>query len=82
MKQHNVTKQDAINELHRQVISAWKDINEECLNPTEVPKFLLMLVVNLTRVMDVLYKDGDCYTHSKGSTKDNIIALLLNPVSM
>ncbi|XP_027354358.1 (-)-germacrene D synthase-like [Abrus precatorius] len=79
MKQHSVTKQEANHEFYRQVTSAWKDINEECLDPTEVPKPLLMRVLNLSRVIDVLYKDGDCYTNSKGSTKDDVEALLLNP---
>lgn len=80
MKQHSVTRQDTINELLRQVTSAWKDINEEFLNPTEVPKPLLMRVLNLSRVIDVLYKDEDSYTHSGGSTKNNITALLVNPL--
>ncbi|OIW05962.1 hypothetical protein TanjilG_11649 [Lupinus angustifolius] len=79
MKQHGVTKQDTIHEFQRQVICAWKDINEECLDPTEVPKPLLKRVLNMSRVMDVLYKDGDGYTHSKGNTKKNIVALFLNP---
>ena len=42
MKQHGVTKQDAINEFLRQVSSARKDINKECLDPTEVPKPFLV----------------------------------------
>ncbi|KAK7262668.1 hypothetical protein RJT34_30243 [Clitoria ternatea] len=78
MKQHGVTKHDAIDELYRQVVSSWEDINEECLDPTEVPKSLLSVVLNLSRVIDVLYKDGDCYTHSEGSSKNDIAALLLN----
>ncbi|KAJ1441933.1 Terpenoid cyclases/protein prenyltransferase alpha-alpha toroid [Sesbania bispinosa] len=79
MKQHGVSKQDTINEFVRQVTSAWKDINEELLDPTEVPKPLLMRVLNLSRVMDALYKDADCYTNSKGLTKNLITTLLLNP---
>ncbi|KAJ1441934.1 Terpenoid cyclases/protein prenyltransferase alpha-alpha toroid [Sesbania bispinosa] len=79
MKQHSVSKQDTINEFLRQVTSAWMDINEELLDPTEVPKPLLMRVLNMSRVMDALYKDADCYTNSKGLTKNLITTLLLNP---
>lgn len=79
MRQHHVTKQEATEELCRQVASAWKDINQECLDSTEIPKPLITVIVNLTRVMEVLYKDGDGYTHSQGSTKNNIASLLLNP---
>ncbi|KAK2434604.1 putative terpene synthase [Trifolium repens] len=79
IKQHDVSREDAINELLRQVTNAWKDINEELLDPTHVPKPLLMRVLNFSRVIDVLYKDEDCYTHSQGSTKNDIISILLNP---
>ncbi|OIW16710.1 hypothetical protein TanjilG_00073 [Lupinus angustifolius] len=79
MKQYGVTKQDATDEFQRQVINAWKDINEECLEPIEVPKSLLERVVNMSQATHVLYKDGDGYTHSKGFTKKNIVDLFLNP---
>jgi (-)-germacrene D synthase len=79
MNEHGVSREDAVNELSRQVTNAWKDTNEELLDPTEVPKPLLMRVLNLSRVIDVLYKDGDCYTNSQGSTKNDIISILLNP---
>ncbi|KAK7257291.1 hypothetical protein RIF29_31159 [Crotalaria pallida] len=79
MNQYGVTKQDTIDEFQKQIICAWKDINEACLEPTQVPKPLLDRILNMSRAMDVLYKDGDGYTHSKGSTKKNIVALLLNP---
>ncbi|KAI4356604.1 hypothetical protein L6164_000615 [Bauhinia variegata] len=65
IKEHGVKRQDAIDELNKQVANAWKDVNEEFLDPTQVPKPLLMAVLNLTRVMEVLYRDGDCYTHSQ-----------------
>lgn len=79
MNEHGVSREDAVNELSRQVTNAWKDINEELLDPIQVPKPLLMRVLNLSRVIDVLYKDGDCYTNSQGSTKNDIISILLNP---
>ncbi|CAI8617518.1 unnamed protein product [Vicia faba] len=79
MSQHGVTREDAINELSRQVTNAWKDINEELLDSTKVPKPLLMRVLNLSRVIHVLYKDEDCYTNSQGSTKNDIISILMNP---
>ncbi|KAK7312915.1 hypothetical protein VNO77_37159 [Canavalia gladiata] len=82
MNQHGVTKQEAFDELYKLVGSAWKDINEECLNPHEVPMLLLTLVLNLSRVINVLYKDEDLYTHSEGSTKNDIVSLLVNPCSM
>ena len=82
MKQHNSTKQDAVEELLKRVVSAWKDINEACLNPTQVPMKFLMRVVNLARMMDVLYKEEDSYTNSGGIMKDYIQALMVNNISI
>ncbi|CAJ1978688.1 unnamed protein product [Sphenostylis stenocarpa] len=80
MKQHNTSRQNAIKELLKLIESAWKDINEQCLNPTQLPIAFLMRVLNLTRMMDVLYKDEDSYTHSGGIMKDYIKALLVNNI--
>jgi len=80
MKQYNTTRENAIKELLKLVESAWKDINEECLNPTQVPMKFVLRVVNLTRMMDVLYKEKDSYTQSGGILKDYIKALLVDKV--
>ena len=82
MKQYNSSRENAIEELHKLVESGWKDINEECLNPTQVPMKFLMRVVNLARMMDVLYKEQDSYTHSGGIFKDYINTLLVHKVSI
>ena len=63
-----------------QVADAWKDINEECLKPRDVPMPLLMRVVNLARVMDVVYKDEDNYTHAGGIMKDFVESVCINPI--
>ncbi|CAJ1978695.1 unnamed protein product [Sphenostylis stenocarpa] len=80
MKQHNTSRQNAIKELLKLVESAWKDINEQCLNPTQLPITFLMRVLNLARTMDVIYKDEDRYTNSGGIMKDYIKALLVNKI--
>ncbi|XP_030525206.2 (-)-germacrene D synthase-like [Rhodamnia argentea] len=81
MRQHGVTEREAENDLRKQVEDAWKDMNEECLRPTAVAMPLLMGILNLTRVMDVLYKDGgDHYTNPHISLKDHIKSVLMDPV--
>ena len=80
MKQHGVTKQEAYDELNKQVDNAWKDINQECLIPTQVPMPVVIRVLNFTRVMDVLYKDADEFTHVGKLMKDLIVWMLIDPV--
>ncbi|XP_050247222.1 sesquiterpene synthase 2-like [Quercus robur] len=80
MKQHGVSEQVVHDELNRQVANAWKDINEECIRPTVVPMSLLMRDLNLARVIDVIYKEGDGYTHVGKEMKDNVASVLIDPI--
>jgi (-)-germacrene D synthase len=80
MKQHGVSEQVVHDELNRQVDDAWKDVNEECMRPTVVPMPLLMRVLNLARVIDVIYKDSDGYTHVGKEMKDNVASVLIDAV--
>ena len=80
MKQYDVSKQEVHDEFRKQIVNAWKDINKECLRPTEVPIPLLTRVVNLARVMDLLYKDEDAYTHLGGVMVEGITSMLVDPV--
>ncbi|KAI8007828.1 (-)-germacrene D synthase [Camellia lanceoleosa] len=69
MKQYGASEEEVLVELRKGVTNAWKDINQECLRPTAVPMPLLLRVVNLARVINVLYKDEDGYTHSGAKHK-------------
>ncbi|KAB1202340.1 Sesquiterpene synthase [Morella rubra] len=76
-----VSNEEAIDEFQKQIVSSWKNINKELiLRPTQVPMPLLVLVLNLTRVMDLLYKDEDAYTLGGGVLKEGIALLLVDPV--
>ncbi|KAJ9676261.1 hypothetical protein PVL29_024996 [Vitis rotundifolia] len=52
----------------------------ECLKPTALPMPLLTRVLNLSLVMDVIYKEGDGYTHVGKVMKDNIESVLIDPI--
>ena len=80
MKQYDVSKQEVHDEFRKQIVNAWKDINKECLRPSEVPVPLLTHIVNLLRVMDLLYKDEDAYTHLGGVMVEGITLMLVDPV--
>ncbi|KAJ7948511.1 (-)-germacrene D synthase [Quillaja saponaria] len=82
MKQHGVKEEETIIQFQKQVADAWKDMNEECLYPTSVPMPILTRVVNLARVIDVLYKDEDGYTHANVVLKDYVASLLIEPVQI
>jgi hypothetical protein len=80
MKQHGATEAEAIKEFQKEITDAWKDINQECLYPTIVPMPLVSQILNFTRVIDVIYKDEDGYTHAEIVLKDFVASLLVDPV--
>ncbi|KAG2682116.1 hypothetical protein I3760_11G176200 [Carya illinoinensis] len=82
MTHHNVIEEEAVHELRKQVTDAWKDINKECLYPIEVPMPILMQVLNLARVIDVVYKDEDGHTHAGIVLKDFVASLMVDHVPL
>ncbi|KAI6690469.1 hypothetical protein NL676_027297 [Syzygium grande] len=82
MKYHGVSEQEAGEELQKGVIDAWKDHSEEFLRPTAIPMPILMRMLNFSWVMDVLYSDGDNYTHSGTKLKDYVTSVFVNPLQM
>lgn len=78
--QHGVSEQQAYDEFQKRMTNAWKDINEECLRPTDVPMPLLTRILNFTRANNVIYTGGDGFTHVGEVMKGRIAALLIDPV--
>lgn len=81
MKQHGVSEEEVRKLFSRQIEDAWKDMNQELLRPSnQVPMPLLIRVLNLARVMDLLYKEEDAYTHVGKVIRDGITSLLIDPL--
>ncbi|VFQ92499.1 unnamed protein product [Cuscuta campestris] len=83
MKQYGKTEEEAVRELKEKVSDAWKDISKECLiKPlfAVFPMPILTRVVNLARVIELVYdEDGDSYTHSS-KLKAIITSVLVHPI--
>ncbi|XP_077249835.1 beta-cubebene synthase-like isoform X2 [Tasmannia lanceolata] len=80
MKEHICTELEACEKLREMVYVAWKDLNQECIKPTIIPRPLIIRIVNLVRVIEVLYQYRDGYTDSKHETKERITLVLVDPI--
>ncbi|KAJ0103302.1 hypothetical protein Patl1_04451 [Pistacia atlantica] len=80
MKDHNVSEEEACKKIKEMVDIAWRNINEEIQEPNHPPLPLLLPSLNLARMMEVLYQNGDCYTNSSGKTKKRITSVLVDPI--
>ncbi|KAL4312656.1 hypothetical protein GQ457_01G005450 [Hibiscus cannabinus] len=81
-KQHGVSEEKTCEELKKQIEDAWKDINQELSikSNASAPFSVLTRILNLARVMDFLYKEGDGYTHVENVVKSGIASLLIHQV--
>ncbi|EXC05287.1 hypothetical protein L484_012320 [Morus notabilis] len=83
MKQYSASEEEAYEEVRKQTVDAWKDITEDWLDEAkDVPRPLLMRVINLARSIDVIYKDGDNYSNSGGVMRSFIQSLLVDALQM
>ncbi|TYI32048.1 hypothetical protein ES332_A04G030800v1 [Gossypium tomentosum] len=82
MEEYGVTAQEAYDVFNKHVESAWKDVNQEFIKPTEMPTEVLNRSLNLARVMDVLYREGDGYTYVGKVAKGGITSLLIEPIAL
>ncbi|KAE8680304.1 putative Terpene synthase 21 [Hibiscus syriacus] len=79
MKQHNLSEKLTLKAFEKLLEDAWKDINEECMTPTVVPRDLLLRHLNFARPSYMFYKHGDGYTDPK-YVKDYIRTLFVDPI--
>ncbi|KAJ0625267.1 putative lyase [Helianthus annuus] len=70
MKTFRVSEIVAVQAVKEMVENSWKDINEGCLKPTEVPMDLLTPIVNLAQMTDVAYRYNDGFTFQKRRLKN------------
>ncbi|KAL9344767.1 hypothetical protein Peur_062442 [Populus x canadensis] len=82
MKQYDASEKKAIEEIQKMVANGWKDINEDCMRPTNAPMLLLQHSVNLVRVTDVMYGDDDDAYTIPLSLKDYVTLLYVEQVPM
>ncbi|KAM3320959.1 hypothetical protein P3S67_008161 [Capsicum chacoense] len=81
INEYNVTKEEAHMKIRDMIENYWKVLNEEYLKFTGVtPRGLLMTIINLTKVVEFMYKDEDAYTFSKNNLKGVISMILVDPI--
>ncbi|KAL5766594.1 hypothetical protein ACOSP7_017211 [Xanthoceras sorbifolium] len=79
MKQYGISRKETVEKFKVMIEDGWKDMNEECLKPTAIPLQFLLHVVNIGRLAEVWYKDGDGLTFPK-YLKGYITQLFIDPI--
>ncbi|KAJ9560673.1 hypothetical protein OSB04_005833 [Centaurea solstitialis] len=81
LKQFDVTEEHVYDVFNKKVEDAWKEMNRESLICKDVPMAAIMRVINLARVIDYLYKDGDIFTCVGEVLINHIKSLLIDDMN-
>nr|ABB00361.1 germacrene A synthase [Crepidiastrum sonchifolium] len=82
IKTYGVSEKEAIDELNKMIENAWKDINEGCLKPREVSMDVLAPILNLARMIDVVYRYDDGFTFPGKTMKEYTTLLFVGSSPM
>ncbi|CAH8391861.1 unnamed protein product [Eruca vesicaria subsp. sativa] len=82
MKQHGVTKEEAVEVLKKMERENYKIMLEEFVSSKAVPRQILVRPVNIARTIDSFYKEGDAFGHPDQNLKDLIVSLFLHPIPL
>ncbi|KAK9066880.1 hypothetical protein SSX86_014203 [Deinandra increscens subsp. villosa] len=82
MKEYDVSEQHVHDLFNERVEEAWKEMNHEFLRCKDVEMPVIMRVINLARVMDVLYKNTDHFTHVDDELINHIKSLVVDAIVM
>ncbi|XP_050214542.1 probable terpene synthase 6 [Mercurialis annua] len=81
MNEKNASEAEAVEVIQQMVVDAWKDINQQRMKPNVVSPIILKFYLNLSRVMDFLYKYHDGFTFP-AYVKDDVKSLFLQEFPM
>nr|QWQ79587.1 TPS29 [Juglans sigillata] len=80
MREKNVSEERARKHIKGMIDESWKKLNGECL--TQMPMQLMQTFVNIARVVEGLYHQGDWFGVQDGDKRNKMIkSLLLEPLS-
>ncbi|CAN0923093.1 Alpha-copaene synthase [Linum grandiflorum] len=80
MEQYKATEEEAVEFLWKEISNAWKDIAEECCQkPTVLPVALTDRLLNLVRLVSLLYENDDSFTNPD-LMKDHLTSLFIDPI--
>ncbi|CAI0456519.1 unnamed protein product [Linum tenue] len=81
MEEYKASEEEAVEFLWKKISNAWKDVAEECQKPSLFPVAITECVLNLARLVGVLYENGDCFTNPH-LIKDHLKSLFIDPVPL
>ncbi|XP_073046203.1 vetispiradiene synthase 2-like [Primulina eburnea] len=79
IKENSVAMEESIHKIEEMVVDTWKDINENFKKPFLCSKAVLLIILNLARMVDVIYKNyEDGYTEPEKRCDSHMYNVKIN----
>ncbi|XP_074305140.1 alpha-farnesene synthase-like [Silene latifolia] len=82
MVEANVTEEMARVHVKNMISDTWKKINKELLSTSPRQQKSVNLIINMARVSEFIYRDGDCFSGPNKDTRKLIKWLLIAPIEL
>nr|WKC16863.1 terpene synthase 2 [Freesia hybrid cultivar] len=82
MKQNRVSEEVAREKIKEMIVSTWEKLNGDLIATSSVVESFQSVALNFPRMAQCIYQYGDGYGDPTQKTKDQIVSLLIQPVSL
>ncbi|KAK4491965.1 hypothetical protein RD792_002749 [Penstemon davidsonii] len=82
MREANVTEEDARGHIRSIITYSWKKINDSFISSPRSEQPIIRYIINVARVVNFIYQDGDGFGDQDRETRDQILSCLIEPLHL
>ncbi|KAK8527444.1 hypothetical protein V6N12_054656 [Hibiscus sabdariffa] len=80
MYENEASEEEAREHVKKLIEAAWRKINEEQMAESPFSRTFIEIAMDLARVSQLMYQNGDGHAIEDGDTKDRVLSLFVNPI--
>ena len=82
MHQSGASEEEARKHMKFLIGETWKQMNQDRVTNSPFCKAFIEIATNLGRMAQCMYQHGDAHSVQDRETKDRVLSLLINPISI
>ncbi|KAE8677054.1 (-)-alpha-terpineol synthase [Hibiscus syriacus] len=80
MHENEAPEEEAREHVKKLIEAAWKKINEEQMAKSPFSRTFIEIAMDLARVSQLMYQNGDGHAIEDGDSKDRVLSLFVHPI--
>ncbi|KAG8482921.1 hypothetical protein CXB51_024326 [Gossypium anomalum] len=82
MNESGASEEEARDHIRKLIDAAWKKMNEDQMAKSPFSHTFIEVAMNLARISLLMYQNGDGHAIEDKETKDRVLSLFVNPISL